>query len=56
MRWKKWRSVIGSVNRAQKDEMEKMEVRDSICEQGTDSDMVDCTEMQTKNFVNAVVE
>ena len=36
MRWKKWRSVIVSVNRAQKGEMEKMEICDSTCEQGTE--------------------
>ena len=36
MRRRKWRSVIVSVNRAQKDEMEKMEICDSICEQGTE--------------------
>ena len=28
--------MIVSVNRAQRDEMEKMEVCDSICEQGTE--------------------
>ena len=33
MRERKWRSVIGSVNRAQKGEMEKMEIFDSISEQ-----------------------
>ena len=30
MRWKKWGSVIVSVNRAQKGEVEKMEVSDSM--------------------------
>ena len=36
MRWRKWRSVIVSVNRAQKGEKEKMEICDTICEQSTE--------------------
>ena len=36
MSWRKLRSVIVSVNRAQKDEVEKMEICDSICEQSTE--------------------
>ena len=36
MRWRKWRSVIVSVNRAQRDEVEEMEICDRICEQSTE--------------------
>ena len=39
MRWKNWGSVIISVNRAERDEVEKMEVYESICEQAQKDEM-----------------